>query len=533
MPALNSFAGIGGIGGLVAIVLTVVSSASCTSREPEQRGVAGLASRASNTSTVRSAPVARAEAPTADEPSPLPSDASLEDMLRFAALNNPGLEAAFHTWRAALERVPQVTSLPDPRFTYRYFIEEVETRVGPQRQGLGLSQMFPWFGKLELRGDAATAAANAARQRYEDAKLALFQEVTDAHCELYYIERAIDVLAENFELVKHFEEIAQARYRTGGAGQDKVIRAQLELGRIEDALNSIRDKRASAVARLNAALNRPPEAEVGAPQPPREQHLAAGEAELYAWLDEHNAQLAGLRHEIEQRRWEVDLARKEYYPDITVGLDYTDVGSSPKRMSAPGLANPALLRSSARIAGGMGDLIDVYTIGRSFQPGNRPEDAGKDVWMLSLSMNVPIWHGKYSAGVREAQARHSSVVSNRAEQLNRLSARVSQLHFEYRDAVRKIRLYRDTLVPKAEQSVATTEAAYRTGNAGFLDLIDTERLLLTYQLAYARALADHAQRLAQLERVVGRELPTNAGDVDEPANEPSGAPAPEEMELIP
>jgi outer membrane protein TolC len=138
----------------------------------------------------------------------LHESATLNDYLAYAALNNPGLEAAFNRWKAALERVPQVKSLPDPRFTYRYFIREVETRVGPQEQGLGLSQMFPWFGKLELRGSVAAEAAEAAKQQYENEKLKLFFEVKDAFYEYYYLGRAIDVVKENFELVEYLESSA-------------------------------------------------------------------------------------------------------------------------------------------------------------------------------------------------------------------------------------------------------------------------------------------------------------------------------------
>ena len=126
----------------------------------------------------------------------------LNDYLAYAALNNPQLEAAFNRWKAALEMVSQARTLPDPRFNYGYFIQEVETRVGPQEQRVGLSQMFPWFGKLKLRGEAALEGANAAQQQYEAAKLKLFDEVKQAYYELYYVGRAICVTAENVELLK-------------------------------------------------------------------------------------------------------------------------------------------------------------------------------------------------------------------------------------------------------------------------------------------------------------------------------------------
>jgi len=104
----------------------------------------------------------------------LNEESTISDYLEYAALNNPGLEAAFNSWKARLEKVPQVRALPDPRFTYAYFVKEVETRAGPQRHKFGLAQMFPWFGKLDLKSDVALEAANAERQKYEAAKLKLF-----------------------------------------------------------------------------------------------------------------------------------------------------------------------------------------------------------------------------------------------------------------------------------------------------------------------------------------------------------------------
>ncbi len=76
---------------------------------------------------------------------------TLPDYLRYVSLNNAELKAKFDQWKAALEQIPQAKALDDPRFTYSYFIEEVETRVGPQRQKFGIMQVFPWFGKIEAR----------------------------------------------------------------------------------------------------------------------------------------------------------------------------------------------------------------------------------------------------------------------------------------------------------------------------------------------------------------------------------------------
>jgi len=440
----------------------------------------------------------------------LDASSDLGDYLAYAALNNPGLEAAFNRWKAAVERVPQETSLPDPRFTYRYFIREVETRTGPQKQALGFSQMFPWFGKLRLRGSVAAEAASALRQRYENEKLKLFFEVKDAYYEYYYLGRAIDVIRENFELVEYLESVARARYKTARAGQPDVIRAQVELGRLEDQLSSLRDLLVPVVARLNAVLNRPTNMELPLPQAIQNEQPTFTDEQVLRWLTQDSPVLKALDHQIEQARHSVELAKKNYYPDFTFGLDYTDVGSA-SRSRAQGFRNPAAVRSASRVAGGMGDLIDSYALGRSFRPGRRQSDSGKDVWMMSVSMNIPIWRGKYAAGEREARARYLAALGSRAQEENSLTSVMQRTLFEHRDAGRKITLYGDVLIPKAQESIGSTETAFRAGAASFLDLVDAERSLLEFELSFERALASRAQRLAELEMLAGRPLSKDAG----------------------
>ena len=160
--------------------------------------------------------------------------------------DNDGIddEAAFNRWKAALEKIPQARSLPDPRFSYRYFIKEVETRVGPQRQAFELSQMFPWFGKLDLAGNAAAQAAQAAYHAYEGAKRRLFQEVKFTYYDLYYLGRSLAVTDENVKLLIHLEEVVRARYRAAAASHPDMIKVQIELGKLEDRLKTLRDMEA-------------------------------------------------------------------------------------------------------------------------------------------------------------------------------------------------------------------------------------------------------------------------------------------------
>jgi len=427
---------------------------------------------AEKTSVEVAGPVQKRQGPTpeagsADAQSPSPSVPTLDEYLRYALLHNPGLEAAFKRWKAALERVPQVRSLPDPKLSYAYYIERVETRVGPQRHRVGLAQVFPWFGKLRLRGDVALAEAEAAYRRFESERLKLFFEVKDAYYELAYLARAVAITQENMDLAKYLEGVALSRYRVGAAQHADVIRAQVELGKLEDKLRTLRDLKEPIVAKLNAALNRPPATAVPWPRDIHTEHVEANDELILAWMRETNPELKGLEADIAKQRAAVDLAKKNYYPDITLGVDYIDTGS-------------------ARI---------------------HTSDSGKDPVLAKVSINLPIWYAKYRASEREAKARLRAARRSVQNRGNALSAQVKLTLFKFRDAERKIDLYRDTLVPKARQSLRATETAYKGGKMNFLDLVDAQRVLLVFQLAYERALADRAQRLAELEMLVGRELP--------------------------
>jgi len=397
----------------------------------------------------------------------LTESSGLSDYLAYAALNNPGLEAAFNRWKAALEEVPQVKALPDPRFNYRYFIQEVETRTGPQRQSFGISQVFPWFGKLNLRGDVAAAAAGAAQKRYEAVKLKLFFEVKDAYYEYYYLAKSIAITKDNMTLLEHLEGVARSRYKAAAASHPDVIRAQVELGKLEDRYLSLVDLKQPTVARLNAALNRPIDAHIPAPAEIRIEQVEVADAKLLARLVQANPQLQAIDFEIARQQRSIELAKKDYYPDVTLGVSVIDTDES--------------------IVG-------------------RPKDDGKDPVVASVSVNLPIWSRKYSAGVRQARARYNAARRDRTETANSLSRQLKTALYRFRDGERKIGLYRDTLLPKAEEALKVTEADFRAAKGTFTDLVDAQRILLEFGLSLERAFADRSQALARLEMLVGSQI---------------------------
>jgi cobalt-zinc-cadmium efflux system outer membrane protein len=397
----------------------------------------------------------------------LTEQSTLDDYLRYAALNNAELEAAFNRWKAELEKVPQVRALPDPRFSYGYFIQSVETRTGPQHQRFELAQTFPWFGKLRLRGDAALAAADAAQQQYEAAKLRLFYRVKDAFYEYYYLGRAIAVAQDNVELLRQVEKVARTKYESGTALYADVLKAQAELDKLDDRLQTLRERRGPILAKLNAALNRPFNAPLAWPNSVPVITVVVDETQLMATLAQSNPELKGLEAMAQKEKSGIALAKKGFFPDITLGVDYIQTGEA---------LNP-----------------------------NTP-DSGKDPIMLMLSFNLPLWESKYRAAESEAAARYQAVQEQHTDRTNTLIADLKLALFKYQDAIRKVTLYREALIPKAQQTLEVTRRAFETGQADFLSLIDAQRTLLEFALTYERAVADHAQRLAEMEMLLGKAL---------------------------
>jgi len=196
--------------------------------------------------------------------------------------------------------------------------------------------------------------------------------------------------------------------------------------------------------------------------------LSMTDEELFKGLPEHSPQVKRFEYLEAREKAGIELARKEFYPDVTFGVE--DI-----------ITGPALVPSTP--------------------------DSGKDALIASVTINIPFWWEKRRAAVREGRAKLNST-SKGAEALKRsLHSDMELALYKYRDAQRKIDLYRNTLIPKAEEALGVTLQAFQGGTRSSLDLIDAEKTLLEFELSFIRALADQAQRVAEMEWLLGKEIP--------------------------
>ena len=442
--------------GLLLIALGLAAG-GCAPRGDEDRDAA-----ASHAASGSAAP-ARAE---------LPAEPTLADFLRLAAERNPGVLAARQRWLAARERAPQMRSLPDPQLMYEYWgLGEAE------QQMLTASLTVPWPGKLTLAGRQAGEEARAEYQRYQSAGLALAFRVKSAWFEHWYLARAIEIAGENAALAREIEEAVRTRYKAGVAEFSDVVKAQVELARMEDMVKEFEQMRSPIAARLNAELDRPSEAPLpAAPKTFPGERLALPDAEVLSLLEKASPELAAMDAEVAAARHAVGLAKRGPIPDLMFK-------AGAMTMKAEGMDR-------------------------------------EDGPQLGVGITVPLWFGKYRAMRREAGARLAAAELSRRDTANHLGSEVKMTLFSLRDADRKVGLYLEAIIPRAEQAAAAALAGYRAGRVQFADLVDAERVLIQFRLDYARAVANRAQRLAELEMMVGRAL---SAEADRPTTSPADA----------
>ncbi len=382
----------------------------------------------------------------------------LEPLVREVLARNPDIESARQGWRAALERYPQATSLPDPTVSYSFAPLSVPSDPPPFGNSASLSQAFPFPGKLGLKGEVALAEAEASSDDYRAVRLRLGTMAASLYYDYYYVHRSLDINAEHIRLMTEFQDIVGSRYETGNATQDELLQAEVEKTHLEHRRLQLQGDHDVVRARLNALLHRAPGEEL--PAPPDDLELPAGNlpdsTALYATALRDRPELAAAGARIRGGASAVNLAGKAFYPDFSLTGTYNSMWMTTEHQ-----------------------------------------------WMLGISMNLPIRRGTRKAAEREARAELARRESDRSGLRDRVLQEVETAKDRYREARRILDLYHDRLLPASRDRVAAARSAYQTGRTTFLNLIDAERNLQNVEEQYQQVLADVYRNHAELLRATG------------------------------
>src|SRR5258708_878516 len=248
----------------------------------------------------------------------------LSELLAEAEKNNPQIEAARQGWQAAKQVPTQVSTLPDPEFNLQH------VSVGSPRPfagytnsdfaylGLGVSQDIPYPGKLRLKGEIARRDADVSQQQIESVRRAVLAELKGTYFQLAYLSKTLTILEQDGELLKQVEQAADARYRSGLGTQQDVLQAQLQKTKLVREIAMHHLQFGKLEAQLKQLLNRSQESTDIEPADLLETPLVQSYADLLAAAQVQNPEIASAQKMTERQSLQVDLARKDFYPDFNV-----------------------------------------------------------------------------------------------------------------------------------------------------------------------------------------------------------------------
>jgi len=392
--------------------------------------------------------------------------ANLDTLLSLALQENLAIKSAERRYRSISAVPAQVSSLPDPVFSYGRWIQAVETRVGPQENVFTLGQGIPFPGKLALRGKIAGQVAKAAWHQYQAVRRDVVYKVKTAYADLYRIDQSLRFLQDYKAALRDFARVAATKYATGQGIQAQVLKADVEVSTVTTRLLEFERMRTGVVARLNALLNRPADTPIGRAVRVDTASLGLNEQDLVHYAYSQRQELLANQEMIAKTDFARKLAKKNYWPDFSVKAMYITIPH-----------------------------VDYL-----------PE-SGKDPFSLTVGMNIPIWLGKRKAAVTQAEEAQAVEMARYADLQKTIEAEIDDILFQLRSTKETLELYEHGLITQAESSLQSATAAYKTGRLDFLNLLDAERMLLQINLAHIREQANYAKQLAALERAVGGKLP--------------------------
>jgi cobalt-zinc-cadmium efflux system outer membrane protein len=391
----------------------------------------------------------------------------LSELLAEAEKNNPQIEAARQGWQAAKQVPTQVSTLPDPQFNLQ------DVSVGSPRPfagysnsdfayvGLGISQDIPYPGKLRLKGEIAKREADVSQQQVESVRRAVFAELKGAYFQLAYFSKTLAILEEDGELLKQVEQAADARYRSGMGTQQDVLQAQLQKTKLlrEIAMHHLQVGKLEA--QLKQLLNRSQESPDIETADLMETPLVQTYADLLTAAQVQNPEIATARKMIEKQSLQVDLARKDFYPDFNVQYMWQRT-------------DPAQFRA---------------------------------YYMLSVGIKVPIYRSrKQRPELAEAESEKLRAGSELQVQSQQLGSDLRSQYVIVQQTSELLKIHREGLSPQARTEFQSGLAAYQSNKQDFQGLLTAFLDVLHLDEDYWQNVAEYETAIARLEQLTGLSL---------------------------
>lgn len=378
----------------------------------------------------------------------------LQDYLTLAAQQNPGLQAKYAAFEAILEKVAATSGLPDPNLSFGYFIQPVETRVGPQRMKFSLSQMFPWFGSLSAKGDAMAASAQASYWVFIDAREKLLAELKTDYYKLWELQRLIDLETENLEILKNYQELTTTKVSNGEGKLSDAYRVQMEIEQATTQIKVLQDQLPTLQRVFNRKLNR-------------------------------------------QVTETVILMDTILVNDLTIAS--TDSFSHPSVVKYKELQRSALFQEKASQKSGLpkiGAGIDYVLVDE--RTDMAVPDNGKDVLMPMVSISLPIWRKQYSSAIKSAQLQQKQFELEAQNGWDALESSRDMQLYKVQQATDEMKMYDEelALVSKTLELLITD---YTNGREGFEEVLRLQQRTIQYRKLKLKSYLNYLESMANME----------------------------------
>ncbi|HKV23275.1 MAG TPA: TolC family protein [Candidatus Acidoferrum sp.] len=405
------------------------------------------------------APAQKASSPSQPE--------KLTALLAEGEKNNPQIQAARHAWDSAKELPSQVSTLPDPQFVLQ------QVNVGSPRPfagyansdfayvGLGVSQDLPYPGKLRLRGEIAKKEADVERQKYESVRREVLSAIKSAYFQLAYFAKRKTVLDEDGQLLAQVEQAAEARYRNGMGNQQEVLQAQLERTKLlrEKTTNTL--EAGKIQAEIKQMLNRQQSAPDVEPSELAESPVAYTYEQLAAAAAANNPDISGAQKMVERQALQVDLARKDFYPDFNFQFMWQRT-------------DPTQFRA---------------------------------YYSFTLGVRIPIYkRRRQQPELAQAKADENRAKSEQEAQSQEIAFRLRQQFLVAEKSLELLKIYREGLIPQARAELQAGLAAYQSNRQDFQALLASFLDVLKLDEEYWQTLSEHEIAVGQIEELTGLSL---------------------------
>jgi outer membrane protein TolC len=385
---------------------------------------------------------------------------NLQDLVEQALENNPEIKAMQRRYDMMRARIPQAKALDQPMLSVGYmgniapfYVQRDDPSSG---RFISISQDFPYPGKRSLKGKVASSDAESEWWSFEQTRRNVIAEVKDAYFDLYFVTKALGVVTKTKALLEQFIKIAEARYAVGKGIQQDVLKAQVEFSKLLEQQTVFEQRKQIAEARLNSLLYREADSWLGVPEELKPREFDYSLAQLNETAIANYSDLKAQRRKMDSAQYSIQLAKKEFYPDFSVGFTYV----------------------------------------------NRP--AMPEMYGVTVGIKLPIYTSqKQRPALTEATASFEAEKRTLENMVTLLMFKIRDRYLTQNTAQRLLKLYSKTIVPQSSLSLESAIAGYQVGKVDFLTLLDNMVTLLNYELSYYEQLSNEEKAIAALEPLVG------------------------------